>query len=600
MSDYDVVIVGAGPSGAILARYLGAAGKKVLVLEAGGDTGKTWIEYQANVDQYHGSSVRVPNSPYYFSEFAPTANVLDINAIPPGGVDANGYLVQRGPLPFGSDYARAKGGTTLHWEGTSLRMVPNDFELQSRYQRGVDWPIDYDDLSPFYEQAEHEFGVSADVEDQGYLGIKFSQDYVYPMHRLPLSYSDQVMAKALNKKTVPVGGDNLPVDVTSTPCSRNSIPNPKYNKGAGYEPVGAVGNPHRGHRCEGNSSCIPICPVQAKYSALKTLAAVNANVTIITQAVVSKVLLSTDNEVVIGVEYSQYQDGLFPPFPTKTVTADIYVLAGNAIENAKLLLASNVPNTSGQIGLNLMDHPFLMRWGLMSESVGAFRGPASPDGIEVTRDGKFRAKRAAFRVEIANWGWDFCGFAPYVDVEAAVHAQNLFGQALRSQLLATTPRQVRFGFLLEQLPSAGNKVTIDNAWTDALGNPRPVIDYDLDDYVKDGFAAAAEMTAGAFKLMNCTEKTSYSPGAPGYVQYNGADYAYNGSGHVCGTHRMGKTGNLGDGVVDPDQRCHDHPNLYVVGCGSMPTVATSNPTLTMGAMVFRSLASILADLGGPS
>jgi choline dehydrogenase-like flavoprotein len=61
--------------------------------------------------------------------------------------------VQTGPMPFSSDYLRAKGGTTLHWLGTCLRMLPNDFRLRSQYRHGVDWPISYQQLRPYYEEA---------------------------------------------------------------------------------------------------------------------------------------------------------------------------------------------------------------------------------------------------------------------------------------------------------------------------------------------------------------------------------------------------------------------------------------------------------------
>lgn len=598
MSDYDVIIVGAGPSGAILARNLGANGKRVLLLDAGGDIGATWEQYQANVARYRGSAVRVPNAPYYSSGYAPSPSVLDITKIPQGGVDASGYFVQKGPLPFGSDYLRAKGGTTMHWEGTSLRMVPNDFFMKSRYgQTTADWPMTYDQLIPYYDKAERELGVAADVGDQGYLGITFSDNYVYPMHKVPLSYSDTVIGAALDNKSIPLDGTNVALQVTSTPAARNSTPNPAYDGGMGYAPIGAVGNEHRGHRCEGNSSCIPICPVQAKYSALKTLDAMSSNVTLVTQAVVSSLALSADTKSVTGVTYLTYTD-VIGEVQAVTATATVYVLAANAIENAKLLLASGASNTSHQVGMNLMDHPFVMTWGLMPENVGAFRGPLSTAGIEILRDGPFRSTRAAFRVEIANWGWDFCAFAPYGDVETAVRGQRLYGADLREWLGNFTPRQIRFGFLFEQLPSPDNNVTIDNAWKDALGQPRPVIRYTIDKYTRAGMVAAAEMTAAAFKLLGASNETQYNPADPGYLKHDGMEFSYHGAGHVCGTHVMGNDAKRS--VTDTSSRSWDQQNLYVVGCGSLPTVATSNPTLTMTALVFKALEGILADLGGPS
>jgi choline dehydrogenase-like flavoprotein len=596
VTEHDVVIVGAGVTGAIIARRLAERGHDVLVLEAGPSTGATWGDYQANVEQYHAASIKVPNSPYAGGPFAPSPSVADITTIPPGGVDATGYFVQRGPLPFGSDYLRSAGGTTLHWLGTCLRMLPHDFETRTRYGHGTDWPITYDELAPDYRRAERELGVAADVEDQRYLGVSFPDDYVYPMYRIPPSWCDRRIAAGLEGHRIHLDGTAYELAVTSTPQARNGMPNPAYDRGRGYRPVGAVDDPHRGQRCEGNSSCIPICPVQAKYNARKTLAAAGRrHVTVRTQAVATRVQVGTRGRIT-GVTYRTYDGN--GPGPAQTVTAQVYVLAANAIENAKLLLASGAGDRSGQVGRNLMDHPFLMTWALMPDNVGAFRGPSSTSGIENLRDGGFRRQRSAFRVELANWGWDFCAFGPYSDVEAAVHADGLFGAALRRRLATTVPHQIRFGFLLEQPPRRRNRVTIDRRWTDAMGNPRPVLRYDLDDHVRRGFAAAAALSRQAFAALGAVEATTWRPTSPGYVTYDGAGYVFDGSGHLGGTHRMGPNGDVA--VVDTYQRSHDHDNLYVVGCGSMVTLGTSNPTLTAAALAARSARSIVADLGSRS
>jgi hypothetical protein len=241
-----------------------------------------------------------------------------------------------------------------------------------------------------------------------------------------------------------------------------------------------------------------------------------------------------------------------------------------------------------------MDHPFMMAWALMPDSIGAFRGPSSTAGIEILRDGPFRRRRAAFRAEIANWGWDFAAFAPYADVAEAVHGRGLSGSALRSWLARRIPRQIRLGFLLEQLPSPHNRVTLDRR-TDGLGLPRPRLRYDVDDYTRRGMAAARECADQVFGLLGAEDATTYLPTDPGYVTLNGGGYTYHGSGHTVGTHRMGD--DAATSVVDPQQRSWDHENLYVVGAGSMPTIATSNPTLTLAALAFRSAAAVLEDLG---
>ena len=125
------------------------ADARVLVLEAGPAVGRTWAEYEGNVEQYQSAEIKVPNTPYVSPEYAPSPNVLDIRKLTPGSLPADtGYFVQDGPLPFGTDYLRSQGGTMLHWLGTCLRMVPDDFEIASRYKRGIDWPISYDELAP--------------------------------------------------------------------------------------------------------------------------------------------------------------------------------------------------------------------------------------------------------------------------------------------------------------------------------------------------------------------------------------------------------------------------------------------------------------------
>ena len=82
--------------------------------------------------------------------------------------------MQQGPDVYGSTYSRRAGGSTLHWLGVSLRMLPEDFALRSRHGVGVDWPFGYDTLEPWYREAERALGVAADVADQAHNGITFA------------------------------------------------------------------------------------------------------------------------------------------------------------------------------------------------------------------------------------------------------------------------------------------------------------------------------------------------------------------------------------------------------------------------------------------
>jgi choline dehydrogenase-like flavoprotein len=94
--------------------------------------------------------------------------------------------------------------------------------------------------------------------------------------------------------------------------------------------------------------------------------------------------------------------------------------------------------------------------------------------------------------------------------------------------------------------------------------------------------------------MGATEFTKTGVGGTGDFTYKGKNYHYYGAGHVVGTHRMGTDPD--HSVVDACQRSHDVPNLWIVGSGSFPTVATANPTLTLMGLAFKSADSILAAL----
>ncbi|MGA2836603.1 MAG: GMC family oxidoreductase [Acidimicrobiales bacterium] len=630
---YDVVIVGGGIAGATVAKTIAdTGGKRILILEAGRATGMSADKYGSLVEAFQASLAKVPNAPYPNNPNAPQPDVLDIRQLvsqpgpgvsPRSGTDDHGYFVQSGPLAFQSDYTRALGGTTLHWLGTCLRMLPNDFRIRSLYGQGIDWPMTYEDLRPYYERAETDvIGVAGSTSDQFYPGIDdptYFGDYEYPMHRVPPSYLDQVLADRLDGRTISVQGAAYEVKMSNTPAGRNSVPRP------GYQPVGAPGNPQTGERCEGNTNCIPICPAQAKYSALKTLYELmrrhpgtlpptpsRSSVTIISQAVATRIEID-EHRRVGGITFQAYENEQAPPSSApQTVRAKRYVLAANAIENATLLLASGAANSSGMVGRNLMDHPLILTWGLMPIPVWGFRGPLSTSGLEMFRDGAFRSHNSAFRIEIGNEGWSFAADAPSSTVDTLV-GRGLFGRELRTTIGRVVPRQFRLALEMEQLPEATNFVTIDGSHRDQLGNFRPVIHYDLPDYVRAGFAMAKEASDAMYALLGVPpllptddpatfpyprDYTEYHPTDPGYVLYEDSGYTFQGAGHLVGTHRMGMAANTS--VVDPRQRTWDHDNLYLAGCGNMPTIGTSNPTLTMTALAVWLGDNIVDDLAALS
>lgn len=684
-SKKDVVIVGTGIAGSLIAKLLTdhvfdtqkgkmihrADAKKsddirelsVLMLEAGLEAGleldsvSSMTTYNEYIRTFYMQEAKVPNSPYPNLKQAPSPNVLDMEPITPPFPDKKGYLVQFGPMPFASDAIRVGGGTTLHWLGTTPRMLPNDFRLTEKYgieidhpeskqKTAVNWPIDYDTLRPYYEMAEFEIGVSGDVSKQEYpiseSMEKYYGDYVFPMEEIPQSYMDHKIIKGLKGTSIQLNLEEIPLLLVPSPQGRNSIPNPEYGKtkiikaengpsgyklvldSSGkeeYKALGSVWNPYMGERCEGNASCVPICPVQAKYNALKTLKKAlyklnendnlsrNPHMHVQAQSVVYKLSVDQkDQDKISKVHLRRYISKEKTDFVEEIIdTSDsIVILAANAFENPKILLNSKytvtengkkvektVANRSDQVGRNLMDHMVMLTWGLFPEPVYPYRGPGSTTNISSFRDGKFRKDFSAWISPLDNWGWGWPAFSPGSDVAAFLN-DGLFGAELKEALTDRLSRQVLFHFEIEQLPHPDNRVTINDQYTDALGIPRPVIHYELTDYEKKAMEQAKLASDQMFEKLGIQDFTTYNATDNNTFVYNNVRYSYNGAGHIVGTHRMGSSPD--NSVTNSYCKSWDHPNLYVVGAGNMTTLGTSNPTLTLSAFTIRSVESILTDL----
>ena len=595
---YDAVIVGAGISGSILANELSRAGKRVLILEAGPGEDLDIAGYDGYLSRFYETASKDNQSPFPPSDCAPMPSSKDVRFIRPGHPDASAYIVQNGPFATDTTYTRVLGGTTLHWEGKTLRMLPEDFELQSRYGQGRDWPVTYNQLEPHYRRAEREIGVSADVEDQAYLGISFPPGYVYPMRGLPLSYLDKVVAKDVDGTKVALDGEEYELKVRPFPQGRNGIPNPAYDGGKGFRPVGAVSTSQveQGGRCQGNNNCVPLCPVQAKYNAVKTLAKAlqTGRVDVLPQTVASKVHIDHDTGRVSHIEYKHYADPHSREYKAGTVRGRIFVLSANAIENARLMLASGLPSTSDMVGRNLMDHAYLLSWALLPEVAGTFRGTICTGGICDLRGGSFRRSQAGFAIDIHNDGWGWATGSPYTDLLSIVDDHNRFGPQLRRELVARISHQLQVAFMVEVLPTASNRVTVDPSFTDRLGNMRPVTTYNIPEYTMRGAAYARQTARRIFQRTGAQDHTMYDPTDYGYVTCEGEGYVVRGGNHLAGTHIMGTSPR--DSVVDAHQRSWDHENLYLVGGGSMPSIGTSNITLTLAALCFKTASHLITQL----
>jgi choline dehydrogenase-like flavoprotein len=537
--DADVVIIGSGVMGGLIATGLARAGKSVIVLEAGPRVNRRDV-----VETFRNAPVKLSlanaklqgaGSPYPSLPHAPSTY--------------GDYLQQTGPVKYNTSYLRVVGGTTWHFGSSLWRMLPNDFRLKSLYGRGRDWPISYDELEPFYARAETELGVSGvDGQDEsGQGGGAFPPRSIpYPMEGLKPSYMFTRLSEMLGK-----GGYNPILE-----------PNGRATRPYGKRPP-----------CAGNNNCNPVCPIAAKYDGSMHIdEAERHGAKVLENSVVYKIEAGDDGKIT-AIWYMR------PDKSSHKLTARYFVLAAYGIESPKLLLMSTsekypngIANSSDQVGRNLMDHTGMGLQFLADEQVWPGRGAVQQGGIFNRRDGEHRREYSAVKHALAN-------NAPNAAVAARLIKQGVVGPELDERIRDESSRWVDVSTVFEMLPHASNRVQPHPTRRDALGIPTLTVHYDVDDYVK----AARPYAEGDFntfvKAMNGTQ-ADISPG------WQNRD-------HIMGTVLMGSDPR--DSVVDADCRTHDHDNLFLATTGVIPASGVINPTLTGVALALRIADTIVRE-----
>ncbi|MBI2896394.1 MAG: GMC family oxidoreductase [Deltaproteobacteria bacterium] len=511
----DVCIVGSGVSGALVAAKLASEGKSVILLE----TGKQPDRMQAVGRMISGQT------PYQGSHRQPPSR-------------------SAGPDPFKDGLAYLVGGSTWHWVGTAMRLLPADFQMKTRFGVAVDWPFDYGHLSPFYDRAEVELGVAGDTSSEP------GRTKGYPLPAFPRSVVDQVMARV---------GRKMGFTVRATPQARNS-------------------QPYRGRdRCCSSSTCHPVCPVAAKYDATRHLEiATGKGARILDESTATRVIVGADGRIERVVFRRPDRSG-------HEVQARWFVLACNAFQIARLLLLSRtdalpdgVANSTGMVGRHLMDHAITVATGLSPEPTFPGRGPRQTSHVadwSVTND---RRTRSGFNLEISNKQ-----AYPRKLARDAI-AKGMYGDELHEKVRRRTQHLLRIKALLETLPDPNNRVTLDERSPDRFGDPGALHTYDVGEYTRSGARHARGILRHILEEAGCEEI--------GTGGWNGRGM------HISGTARMGT--DRRQSVVDPTLRSHDHPNLYIAGSATFPTIGMCNPTVTVAAMAIRLGDELARVVGG--
>ena len=519
---YDVIVVGSGPGGGIATYALAQAGLKVALVEAG-PRFRAGVDYNGHHWPYDYRDRRAPNFWRDHSE--------------------RGHFTAVGNRP-GHGQVRALGGRSLCWAGHTLRFGPLDFES---------WPISYDEVAPYYSRAERLMGVYGDRD-----GLSNMPDGEF-------------------LKPVPMrcGEEQLRLGVERLRAKGARMEFVAQRKAMLTEPPNKPEWKHR-QKCHYCGHCSG-CAVDAKYTSANTpipLAEETGNLTIFTESMVTRVRLSSEGDQAAGIEYKS-RDGQVRELDAKAV-----VLSCSAVETARLLLISEVGNSSGQVGRNLSSHFGVRVRGFFPQILG--RDASNDDGT------------GYYHSLLTGLYWDEpsprfegtyqvqCG-AGVTAHRIAVREAPGYGSALKKTLREWNIGNAAMKMQGTTLISSRKLVDLDPNRRDEFDMPLPRVHLHYED---SDVAMAQDM------VEKCEEIIRAGGGdvieTPGTVGVDDLGIDVN---HWVGTTRMGSDPRTS--VVNPQGRSHDVPNLFVADASVFPANPEKNPTLTNIALSWRTADGIV-------
>lgn len=547
---YDAVVVGSGAGGAMAAWTLTRAGAKVLMLEAGRDydPGEAAMLNFSRDAPLHGVGTPDKDFGYY-------------DATVDGGWDIPGepYAMAEGS-EFKWWRSRMLGGRTNHWARNSFRMGPYDFKPFSRDGMGVDWPIDYETLAPWYDKTETIVGVygnNPNLENHPNSG-----DGV--LHDPPAPRAWELFLKA------GAGKLNIPV----VPARRAVLTHAVDTR----------------QPCFWASGCGRGCAIGAAFQTTTSLipqARATGKLTVRTDAMVYEVILDKTGKAA-GVRFIDRKIGA-----QREARGRVIILAASTGETARILLNTKVAgrseglaNSSGQLGRNLMD------------TVGADLSatfPALENRPRYNEDGAMGLhvyipfwlykEQKAGKLNFAR-GYHFevgGGFEEPGDFGGL----DGYGAGLRAAARKSYGTQIGFTIRGEMIPNAQSYCEIDPVLKDRFGIPALRFHFGWTDQERNMVDHFHKTTQEIVAAMGGTLNAPPKP----------ADRALKKGGeiiHEVGTARMGADKRTS--VTDSYGRCWDVDNLYIGDGAVFASKAHKNPTLTIMALAMRSADHIAARM----
>ena len=550
---YDAIVVGSGMSGGWAAKELTEKGLKTLVLERG--------RMVRHITDYPTAAM------------APWETQHPRGALPAATMTARypkqkrtGYALTEYTEPFfvkdnehpysedqRFDWIRGYhvGGRSLIWARQTYRHSPIDFEANGREGVGVDWPIRYADLAPWYDHVERYIGVSGQAE-----GLAHLPDGVFqpPMEMNCVEKDLKARSEA------------------KFPDRRVTIGRVAHLTAPTEEQL-ALG---RG-QCQNRNMCARGCPFGAYFSsnAVTLVAAENTkNMTLRPNSTVTSLIFDEKAGKATGVRVLDETTGEEMEF-----YAEVIFLCASAMNSAWIMLNSTSTrfpngfgNDSDQVGRNIMDHHLGV--GAAAQAPGyedMYYSGRRPNGLYIPRFrnlGDAASKRTDY---LRGFGYQGGAGRPNWDRPAPG-----FGAERKAALSQPGPWQVRLGGFGEMLPSAANRMTLNHAMKDRHGLPTITFNVGLGENER---AMRKDMKTAAAEILEAAGFTN--------VRELDGDYGPGLGIHEMGTARMGRDPKTS--VLNAHNQVHACRNVYVTDGAAMTSSSCVNPSLTYMALTARAV-----------
>ena len=552
---YDAIVVGTGISGGWAAKELCENGLKTLVLERG-----RMVKHVEDYPTMHKDPWDMPNG-----GATPQEVLKDYNKQRRWGVDeTRRHFYNKDSehdydevKPF--DWIRGKqvGGRSLIWGRQTYRWSDLDFEANAKDGYGVDWPIRYKDIAPWYEHVEKHIGISGEALNLPHLP---DSNFLPPMELNCLeTHLKESIANSYDDRLMTIG--------------RVAHITQGSKEGAGRS------------ACQFRNRCDRGCPFGAYFSSnSSTLPAAEAtgNMTLRPNSIVAEVLYDEKTQKATGVRVVDAITNESIEFNSRIVFLCASSMASTAIlmQSKSDRFPNGMGNDSGELGHNIMDHQ------LGSGAYGKYDGfedqyytGRRPNGFYIPRFRNLGKKSST--VDFLR-GYGYQGGAGRGNWTEAV-SELAYGKDFKKGILEAGAWSLGMTGFGEVLPYHENKMFLNYDKLDQHGLPTIVFDAELKENERimkeDWKVQAAEMLEDAgFKEVAIFD--SNAPIGKGI--------------HEMGTARMGKDPKTS--VLNKHNQVHSVPNVFVTDGACMTSSANQNPSLTYMALTARAANHAVAEL----